>query len=164
MNIPVKVAEIRRIAEMLDPMCDGDVDLFSDMMEAESPVDRVLSRVWEQVARDNETLAGIKERKAALSDREERIKSRVSSAKEAIGYVLRAAHLPKFELPEVTLSVRSGKAGIAVVDPDAVPDDFCDFKRVPRKMDINATFDPEGDLPNWLTRTEPKDVITCRTK
>lgn len=164
MNTHVQIAEIERIANMLAPHYEGDEQLFHDMMTCESPVDQVAARIWEQVARDTETLAGIKDRKANLDERKKRIEQRVAAGKKAIGDVLRAAKLLKLELPEVTLSVRDGKAGLQVIDPEAVPDEFCDFKRVPRKTEINAAFDPDGDLPNWLIRTEPHDVITGRTK
>ena len=57
MNLAIQTAEIARIAEMLAPFCDGDESLFHDMMTGESPVDRVIARIWEQVARDTEMLA-----------------------------------------------------------------------------------------------------------
>lgn len=162
MNSPVKMAEIARIAEMLRPMCGEDDDLFADMLEGETDLHAVALRIHEQIARDNEMLAGIKARKEAISEREARIKARASASKEAIGALLRSVGLTKLELPEVTYSVRDGKPGIEIVDPDAVPDEYCDFKRVPRKADINAAFDPDGELPNWLTRKEARDVVTGR--
>lgn len=162
MNNPVKIAEIARIRDQMRELCGDDDDLFMDMMEGESDLFTLVSRIHEQIARDHEMLAGIKERKATISERESRIKSRASASKTAIGALMRAGGITKLELPEVTYSVRDGRAGIEIVDSDAVPDEFCTFKKVPVKSKINESFDPNGPLPNWLTRTEPHDVVTGR--
>lgn len=164
MNLHIKAAEIARVSEMLAPMCDGDEQLFADMLEAETDLHSVALRIHEIIARDTETLIGIKDRKASINEREARIKARVATGKEAIGKLLRAAQIKKLELPEITYSVRDGKPGLDILDPEAVPDEFCTFKKVPSKTEINAAFDPDGDLPNWLSRTEPHDVVTGRTR
>lgn len=164
MNLSIQAAEIARIAEMLAPMCDSDEVLFHDMMTAESPIDRVISRIHETIARDGEMLAGIKERKDALAEREQRLKSRVATGKSAIGQLLRAASLPKLELPEITYSVRDGKPGLQVISDDAVPDGFCTFKRMPDKRAINEAYEGADNLPNWLVRTPAKDVVTGRAR
>jgi hypothetical protein len=163
MNSPVKMAEIARIRDEMRELCGDDDDLFMDMMEGESDIFAIASRIHEQIARDNEMLVGIKARIDTIKGREERVKNRASAGKAALGALMRAGGLTKLELPEVTYSVRLGKPGIEIVDPDAVPDEYCDFKRVPRKADINAAFDPSGELPNWLTRKEARDVVTGRT-
>jgi hypothetical protein len=164
MNQIVKLAEIERIAEMLAPFCDGDEQLFHDMMQGESSVDYVASRIWEQVARDAEILAGIKERKARLAERQDRLERRAEAGKAAIGEVLRRAKLKKLELPEVTLSVRDGKPKLEIADKDAVPSAFQRATYAPDKTAINEAFDDSDALPNWLTRVPAKAVVTARTK
>lgn len=164
MNNFVKLAEIKRASEMLAPFCDGDEDLFHDMMLGESPVDIVAARIWEQVARDTEMLAGIKERKAAIAERQTRIEDRIAAGKRAIGQVLRAARLAKLELPEVTLSVRDGRSKLEIVTPEAVPAEYQRNKPEPDKTKINETFANDDALPNWLVRTPAVDVVTARTR
>jgi len=164
MNQMVKLAEIERIAEMLAPYCDGDEQLFHDMLTGESDIDRVASRIWEQVARDTEILAGIKERKAILAERQDRLERRAEAGKAAIGEVLRRAHLKKLELPEVTLSVREGKPKLEIVDKDAVPASFQRATYAPDKTAINEAYNDSDALPNWLTRLDAKPVVTARTK
>jgi len=164
MNLHIQAAEIARIAEMLAPMCDGDEELFHDMMTGESRVDHVARRIWNQVARDKEQLIGIKARMTELNERLKRIEAREGKGREVLGTVLRMARLPKLELDEVTLSVRDGKAKLAVVDPDAVPDAFRRIKSEPDKTAINDAFADAADLPNWIVREPARDVVTLRTK
>jgi hypothetical protein len=164
MNQMVRLAEIERIAEMLAPFCDGDEQLFHDMMTGESAVDHVASRIWEQVARDTEILAGIKERKSILAERQSRLERRAEVGKAAIGEVLRRAKLKKLELPEVTLSVRDGKPKLEIADKDAVPTAFQRATYAPDKTAINEAFEDSDALPNWLTRIPAKDIVTGRTR
>lgn len=164
MNHLISRAQIQAMADKLAPLCDDDEQLLQDMLEGETDLISIVTRIHEQIARDNEMLAGIAERKRTLADRESRIKTRADRMKSEIGSLLRIAHLSKLELPEVTYSVRDGKPKLEVVDPQAVPDEYLTFKPQPNKTQINADFDPHGDLPNWLVRRDATDVVTARTK
>lgn len=165
MNVHIDLTRIRQVAEELDQLLGGDDErLFHDMLVGESDIDHVVSRIHEQLARDEEMLVGIAERKATLAERQDRIKRRVEGAKSLIGKVLRAGHLTKLELPEVTYSVREGKPSLKVVDPEAVPENLQRIKREPDKAKINEAYDGQEALPNWLVRELPRDVVTARTK
>jgi hypothetical protein len=164
MNAHFDLGRLTQAAQALDALCGEDEQLFHDMMLGETDVDHVVRRIHEQLARDEEMLVGIKERKAALVDRERRITARKDGAKALIGKVLRVARMTKLELPEVTYSVREGKPSIKVVDVEAVPDELCRFKREPDKTAINDQFADANDLPNWLVREPASDIITARTK
>lgn len=164
MNMEIQRAEIARAVEYLAPYCDGDEQLFLDMLEGETDLFRIIGRIHEQIARDQEMLVGIKERKANLKERETRISSRVDASKAMIGKFLRAANLTKFEMPEVTYSVRDGKPGLVVVDPSAVPPEYQRNKPEPDKAAINEAFAQTEALPNWLVREPARDVVTARTK
>lgn len=161
---PLKLAEIARIAEALAPLCDDDETLFFDMVEGETDVHAIIGRIHAQIARDEEMLAGIVERQANLSERKKRISDRVTVGKLAIGKFLRAAMLPRIELPEATYSVRDGKPRLAIVNPDAVPEEYRRVKSEPDKTAINAAFADADALPNWLVREAATDVVTARNK
>jgi hypothetical protein len=77
---------------------------------------------------------------------------------------LRAARLPKLELPEVTYSVRDGKPRLEVTSPLAVPEEYCAVKLVPDKAKINAAFADADSLPNWLVREPATDIVTGRAR
>ena len=161
---PIKLNEIARIAELLEAMCDGDEVLFADMMEAEAPAHDIIGRLSDAVARDQERLAGIMLRAAALAERKARYEARIEAGKRAIGKVLRAAGLAKAELPEATWSVREGKARLVVTDPEAVPFDLTRVKTEIDKTAINAAYEHAAALPNWLVREPATDIITQRNK
>jgi hypothetical protein len=166
MNAHFDLSHIARAADELDLLLGGDDDerLFHDMLVGETDIDRIVLRIHEQVARDEEMLVGIGLREAAIRERKQRISARRDAAKALIGKVLRAGRLSKLELPEVTYSVRDGKPALRVVDPEAVPDELQRVKREPDKAAINEAYQDATELPNWLIRDVPKDVVTARTK
>lgn len=164
MNAHIDLSLLAREADALDEICGADEQLFHDMLLGETDIDRIVSRIHEQVARDDEMLVGIAERQQAIAARKARIQARRDGAKALIGKVLRIARLPKLELPEVTYSVRDGKARLDVVDALAVPEEFCAVKWVPDKAKINAAYADADSLPNWLVREPAKDVVTGRAK
>lgn len=165
MNVsPIKLNEIARIAGLLATMCEGDDVLYADMMEAEAPAHDIIRRMADFIAEDRMMLSGIDLRIDDLVTRRKRIEGRINSGKQAIGVVLRAANLLKVELPEATWSVRDGKSNLVVVDPDAVPFEMTRVKQEPDKAAINAAFASEDELPNWLVREPPTDIVTQRSK
>lgn len=165
MNARFDLGRIAQVAAELDQLCGGDDErLFADMLVGETDIDHIVTRIHEQLARDAEMLVGIAERKAAIGERQERIKRRVEAGKNLIGKVMRAGHLTKLELPEVTYSIRPGKPGLKVVDDAAVPDELQRIKREPDKAAINEAYADAKELPNWLVREEARDVITARTR
>jgi Siphovirus Gp157 len=164
MNAHFDLNALAREAEGLDQICGGDERLFADMMLGETNIDRIVLRIHEQVARDDEMLVGIAERQKAIAARKQRIETRRDGAKALIGKVLRIARLPKLELPEVTYSVRDGKAKLIVTDPLAVPEEYNAVSWSPDKRKINEAFAEAESLPNWLVREPAKDVVTGRAR
>jgi hypothetical protein len=164
MNHAVQLAEVARIAEQLAILCDDDERLFADMLEGETDLHAIVGKLHEQIASDNELVAGITQRQAELAERKRRLTDRVTATKAGIGKFLRAAMLAKIELPEATYSVRDGKESLRVVDAEAVPPELCRTKVEPDKTAINLAFAEVDALPNWLTREPARDVVTMRTK
>ncbi len=160
------LSRIAQAADELDHLLGGDDDerLFHDMMVGETDIDHIVQRIHDQIASDEEMLVGIKERAAALRERQQRIAARRDAAKALIGKVLRAGHLKKLELPEVTYSVRDGKPKLSVTDPDAVPGEYSRIKTEPDMALIKDAFADSETLPNWLVWQDATDVVTARSK
>lgn len=149
---------------MLGPHCEGDEQLFADMLEGETDLHDIVLQLHEQLARTEEMLEGIALREADLKKRKQRLNERAVAVKAAIGSFLRAAGVKKLELPEVTYSVRDGKPTLDIVNVDAVPDAFCTLVRKPLKNEINEAYFDSDNLPNWLVRQPARDVVTARTR
>lgn len=164
MNAPIQMAEIARIADMLSVMCDDDEQLFANMLEGETDLYRIVGKLHDQLAMDDELIVGISVRQGELSERKTRLSDRKTVTKAAIGQFLRAAQLSKIELPEATYSVRDGKPSLRVTNPEAVPPELCRAKIEPDKPKINETYAAADSLPNWLVREPARDVVTARTK
>lgn len=164
MSAQVQMAEVARIASWLETLCDDDERLFADMLAGESDIDRIMTRLNEQLARDEELVVGITARQANIADRKKRINDRIAATKAAMGQFLRAGKLPKIELPEATISVRDGKPSLRIVDPAAVPAEYQRIKSEPDKTAINEAFAGTETLPNWLTSEPARDVVSVRTK
>lgn len=164
MNMHVSLGEIKRVAEMLAPHCDGDGDLFRDMLEGETSLVELVEKLHQHIAEDSERLAGIDARMADLKARSNRLHDRVGAAKGMIGQLLRAAQLKRLELPEATYSVRDGKPSLRIVDPAAVPEEYTRVKIEPDKTAINEAFRDTEHLPNWLAVEPAKDIVSARTK
>lgn len=164
MNLYIQATEIARIADQLALLCEDDERLYADMLEGETDLFRIVGKLHQQLASDSELIAGITARQSDLGDRKRRLADRTIATKAAIGQFLRAAMLPKIELAEATYSVRDGKPSLRIVDPEAVPSEYLKTKPEPDKTAINKAFDDADELPNWLVRDLPKDVVTARTK
>ena len=164
MNPLLDMAALQREADQLDQVCGGDERLFGDMMEGSSSIDTVIMRLHNIACDADGMAAAVGERIKAIQERKARYERRRDGAKDFIGKALRIARLAKLELPEVTYSVRDGKPSLEVVDVSAVPEEYLTYKPIPNKTQINADFDPAGDLPNWLVVREGGDVVTGRTK
>jgi hypothetical protein len=163
-NAGIQLAEINRIAAELDTLCGDDELLFADMLHGETDLFEIVGKLHQRLAADQELVAGISERQAELVERKRRLMARIDATKATVGKFLRAAKLPKLELPEATYSVRDGKPKLEIVNADAVPEDLTRIKREPDKTAINAAFADADDLPNWLVRIGATDIITVRTK
>lgn len=164
MNLHIQAAEIARIAEQLSILCDDDERAYIDMLEGETDLYSIVGKLHNKIAADGELITGITERQTDLAERKRRLTDRTVATKAAIGQLLRAAMLPKIELPEASYSVRDGKPSLRVLDPAAVPAEYQRSKPETDKTAINAAFTEADTLPNWLARDPARDVVTMRTK
>lgn len=162
MNIVLKAQEVARIAGQLADMCGDDERLFADMVEGETDLHKLITRLHEGIANDAGMVTGIKERKVDLDTRQKRLEARIDAQKGAIVMLMQAGQQSKVELPEVTYSLRDGKPKLVVVDDDAVPAEYCTLIRKPVKATINEAFADAEVLPNWLTLEPAKPILTGR--
>ena len=164
MNIQIQTQEIARIADALQQMCGDDERLYVDMLEGETDLHKLVTRIHNGIANDLGMIAGIKMRQGDLADRRSRFEARVEAQRGAVISLLQAGKVNKLELPEATYSLRDGKPKLTIADDDAVPAEYQRTKVETDKTAINEAFADMFDLPNWLTRETAKPVLTMRAK
>lgn len=123
-----------------------EADLL-DTVEGETDLVEVIHKTMRQAEYDARLIQGIKDWKAELDARKARLETRVQSLRAAVLWAMEETGRRKLELPDMTLSVRAGGDAVTISDPDAVPDDFCEFKRTPRKAQIKETLKAGTAVP-----------------
>ncbi len=164
MNIQIQTAEIARIANALHEMCGDDERAYTDMLEGETDLHKLVDRLHDGIASDAGMVAGIKMRQGDLADRKSRIEARIEAQRGAVISLLQAGRVNKVELPEATYSLRDGKPKLSVLDDAAVPAEYQRTKVETDKTAINEAFADAVELPNWLSREAAKPVLTMRSK
>lgn len=154
--------QVAAIVAMLDD--DEDEQLRADMLEGETNLYEMVSRLLEWIEEDEGAVNALAEQIDIRKVRQERAKHRIDGRREMIMALMDVAQLDKLILPEATITKRDLKPKLIVVSDDAVPDEYQVTKKSPDKKAINVAFEGAGELPNWLTREPGSRSITVRRK
>ena len=143
------------------PELAEDEELRADMIEGETDAFRVLGRIV-AIERDaNAMVLAIGERAKDLAARKDRYARRKDAMRALLLRLLKAADLNKVSLPEATVSVGKGRAGVEIVDESLLPDNVVKLKREPDKTAIKAALDAGEDVPGAVLR-EGQPSVTVR--
>jgi hypothetical protein len=168
MNAPIRLdliaPEIGRIAEQLLPLCGGDEILFADMVEGETDIAKVCSRILAMIEEEEGKHAALTEQMAVRKERRDRCEARTDVLKGGLLRIMKAAMLHTLKLPEATLSVGTVKAKLSVVNADAVPEQFTVTTAKPSMEKIKETYNVDGALPNWLSVDPARSSLSIRRK
>lgn len=123
------------------PEMAEDEDLRRDMLEGSTAAYDVLTRLVNIEREANSMADAIAARLRDLSSRKARAEKRKEMARVLMLRVMQAAGIQKAPLVEATVSVSKGRAGVDVVDADALPDDMVRIERVPDKRLIMAALE-----------------------
>ncbi|MGX9980662.1 siphovirus Gp157 family protein [Methylobacterium fujisawaense] len=159
----VEMATASRVAAQLIAAGIDETDPdFAELMASETDVLERLRRIL-RAARHTEAqskalgeiAAEMRERRARLDKKAERLRGVVLEAMGELG-------LTKLEGPDLTATVSDGKPKVVITDEAALPDDACVFKREPSKTAIAAAL-AEGSVAGaeW---SNPAPVLTVRTR
>ena len=105
-------------------------------LESETNVEELLTQVIRQIEDTKALVVGTKDRFEELKARKDRFEHRVESLRNLAFKLMEAAELPKLELPEATLSIRSVPPSVMITDEEKLPDVACKFERKPDKTKI----------------------------
>lgn len=143
------------------PELAEDDELRADTIEGETDAYRVLGKIV-AIERDANSMAlAIGERAKELAARKERYARRKDAMRALLLRLLKAADLTKVSLPEATVSVSKGRAGVEIVDESLLPDNVVKLKREPDKTAIKAALDAGDDVPGAVLR-EGQPSVTVR--
>ena len=143
------------------PELAEDEELRADTIEGETDAYRVLGKIV-AIERDANSMAlAIGERAKELAARKERYTRRKDAMRALLLRLLKAADLNKVSLPEATVSVGKGRAGVEIVDESLLPDNVVKIKREPDKTAIKAALDAGEDVPGAMLR-EGQPSVTVR--
>jgi hypothetical protein len=124
-----------------------DAELLADMVEGETSLFELLTRVLDAIEREDELINGIAAREAQLKERKERIRYRQAGLKAKVEQAI-LIFGEKVELPEATLYLSKRGPKLLITDEAAIPSQF--WKRG------DPTLDKAGLLAH-LKKLQPGD-------
>lgn len=139
-------SEINRLMEACPELAE-DEELRADMMEAETDLHKVMSKL---VRRRQERLAlasGITDYMADLADRKARMVKAAEGEKAIMQAIMEAADLSKVTLPEATVSITKPRTSVKIVDVNALPQGFYVVERTAKKAEIKAELEAGHEVP-----------------
>lgn len=152
------------VARMKADDPDTDADVLAALVEAEEPAfNDMLAALCRAADEAGASVGAIKERIAALEDRKLRHEARREEFRALIFAALDAAGQRAWKSPEYTVSITPGRAGVAITDPAAIPDDFVRIRREPDKTAIGAAIASGAEIPGADLRNGAPS-LTIRTK
>ncbi len=98
-----------------------------------------------------------------LKTRRIRFERRDEAFRQLMFQMLQAANLRKLELPEATLSIRTGSPKVIITDDTAIPDAFVRIKREPDKAKIKVALQDGTRVPG-TTLSNAEENLAIRTK
>lgn len=145
------------------PELQEDDQLRADMIEGETDAHKLLSMIVRKIG-ENKALAEATDSYAQeLKDRSARIDRRIEAFRSLAFKIMQQGGINKAELPEATLSIRSGTPKVIITDETALPNDAFIVKRAPDKYTIKSWLDAGQEVPGAvLSNAEP--TISIRVK
>lgn len=154
----------QQVSAMVAMLPEDDAELRADMLEAETDLFEMVSRLLAWIEEDEGSATALAKQIEDRKVRAARFASRIDHKRDMITALMDIAKLKKMGLPEATISKRTAKAKLGIVDEKAVPDAYQVTKKTPDKKAINDTYSEALILPNWLVRLDPEDILTVRRK
>lgn len=133
---PLVVRQQIQNLKVSNPEVLEDDETWLLALESETNVEELLTQIVRQIEDTKALVVGTKDRFEELKARKDRFESRVESLRALAFKLMEAAELPKLELPEATLSIRSVPPSVMVTDEEKLPDIACKFERKPDKAKI----------------------------
>lgn len=143
------------------PELEEDDELRADMLEGETDLHRLLSRLVNN-ERDADALAkAVAGRISDLQARKARAEKRKEVMRVLMLRIMKATGLPRLALPEATVSIGKKAAGVEIVDEEALPENVVRITRAPDKKAI-ADLLKAGEAVPGAKMGEPGETLSLR--
>ncbi len=143
---------------------DADEETLHDTLEGMTNLTDMLAEVLRSQLDDQDLVAALKARIGDMQARCDRIEERGRKKRELVTSVMERADLKKLMEPDLTVSLRPTRPPLAVVDEEAVPEEF--WKPQPPKLDrqgLISALAAGRDIPGAILGNPPM-TISVRTK
>jgi hypothetical protein len=142
---------------------EDDDALVADMLEAETELLVFLGALVNRMNEATAYAAGLDYLISSLVARRERFNGREEAIRALVFKMMTWAEVRKIELPQATLSIRTGQPKVIITDEAALPDHLVRVKREPAKTLIRELIDQGVDVPGaQLSNAEP--FLSVRVK
>lgn len=165
--IAIDASEVeRQIAKLFTDYADdlaGDDALRADLIESESDLHSIMSRIIDHRQEALGMVAMIKERASHLEERKKRFEARAGAMTALALRLMQVARQTKLVIPEASISILEGKDIVVIDDEDALPQGYTRTKTEPDKIAIKAAFALGNPIPGAHIERGP-DSLTVRVK
>ncbi len=143
---------------------EADDDTLRDTLEGMTNISEMLAEVLRSLLEDQSLAGALKTRMADMQERLSRFEERARKKRELVTTVMEQADLKKLAESDFTVSLRTSRPPLMIIDEEAIPRDF--QKPQPDKLDrlalISALRDGR-DIPGAVLGN-PSMTISVRTK
>ena len=145
------------------PELAEDEVLRTDMVEGETEAFEFLTRLVRMIDDARALSDGTDQRLKDLQARRDRFDRRIEAYRGLAFKIMQAADLKKAELPEATLSIRTGTQKVVIVDEAAIPDFLCKTVRKPDMAKIKEELANNTSIAGaMLSNGEPSIIIRVK--
>jgi hypothetical protein len=133
-------------------------------LESETDLNALLIAIVRRIEDTKALAIGTKDRLEELANRKDRFEDRITALRNLLFKVMEAAGVKKLELPEATLSLRTGSPGlVGEADPQELPDELCKISRSLDRTAIKEALKTGKTVPGFsLSNAQPSLSIRIK--
>ncbi len=143
---------------------DADEETLHDTLEGMTNLTEMLAEVLRSQLEDQAMGSALRGRISDMQERLSRFEDRARKKRELVTRVMEQADLRKLVEADFTVSLRSSRAPLMIIDDEAIPADF--WRPQPAKLDRQGLISALGagrDIPGAVLGNPPM-IISVRTK
>lgn len=154
--------EINRLIADYPELADDEA-MRHDVIQGETSLHEVLSRILDHRSEALEMVTGIKERASHLKERQDRYERRADAMKALAFRLMKAAKQSKITLTEATLSISKGRDSVVIDDIDSLPQGTYSVEKKPNKDAIKKQIEAGSPVPGARIE-QGQPGLTVRTR